>query len=179
MLFDLFVGQLRADLVERFDRLDTFQPESGSNRITVEFAIHFRPTLSLTNGSSIAARFSSGERSTCPYSGPPTYSTKFPNSSLNAVNTSSSSSTESNAIPVRKRDRALGRGTWGRLTVKEWDKLVSRSLGTQGQGDGRKTVDCTQTKNNIIMLDKFISPFEFFFFFFFRWFFPRRIAVDE
>jgi len=52
-------------------------------------------TLSRTSGSSIAAKFSSGDNSTCPYSGPPTYSTKLPNSSLRAVRTSSSSSTES------------------------------------------------------------------------------------
>ena len=52
-------------------------------------------TLSRTSGSSIAAKFSSGDNSTCPYTGPPTYSTKLPSSSLRAVRTSSSSSTES------------------------------------------------------------------------------------
>ena len=55
-------------------------------------------TLSRTSGSSIAAKFSSGDNSTCPYSGPPTYSTKLPNSSLRAVRTSSSSSTESASL---------------------------------------------------------------------------------
>lgn len=52
-------------------------------------------TFSRTSGSSIAARFSRGESSTCACSGPPTYSTNLPNSSLNAVRTSSSSSTDS------------------------------------------------------------------------------------
>nr|POE88132.1 hypothetical protein CFP56_11361 [Quercus suber] len=59
-------------------------------------------TLSRTRGSSIVAKFSSGERSTCPKSGPPTYSTKPPSSSLSAVSTSSSSSTDSNHMLVRR-----------------------------------------------------------------------------
>ena len=52
-------------------------------------------TLSRTKGSSIAARFSRGDKRTCPHSGPPTYWTKLPSSSLKAVRTSSSSSTDS------------------------------------------------------------------------------------
>ena len=43
----------------------------------------------------MAAKFSKGDRSSCAYSEPPTYSTKLPSSSLKAVRTSSSSSTES------------------------------------------------------------------------------------
>lgn len=59
-------------------------------------------TFSRTSGSSIAARFSRGESRTCPHSGPPTYSTKVPSSSLRAVRTSSSSSTDSRDLSVEQ-----------------------------------------------------------------------------
>lgn len=91
ILFDLLFGQLLADFVEGFDGLVHFVSINHSSKVNHDTI----PTFSLTTGSSMAAKFSSGERSTCPYSGPPTYSMKLPSSSLNAVKTSSSSSTES------------------------------------------------------------------------------------
>ena len=88
VLLDLLLRELLADFVQGLDSL------VGLARAGYGHGKYAR-TFSLTSGSSIAAKFSSGERSTCPYSGPPTYSTNLPNSSLKAVSTSSSSSTDS------------------------------------------------------------------------------------
>ena len=88
VLLDLLARELVADFVEGFDGL------ADVNVRCVHVLGSFL-TLSRTSGSSMPARFSRGETSTCPYSGPPTYSTKLPSSSLRAVSTSSSSSTDS------------------------------------------------------------------------------------
>lgn len=89
----------------------------------ISFPFH---TLSLTRGSSIAARFSRGAKRQWPCSGPPTYSMKFPSSSANAVKTSSSSSTESGSGSVlehqsRRREQ----------TIQKWYQLISCSFRTQ------------------------------------------------
>jgi hypothetical protein len=105
-------------------------------------------TFSRTSGSSIAARFSRGERSTCACSGPPTYSTNLPSSSLSAVSTSSSSSTDSAAHvslhPPPARPRAL--------TVQEGDELLSCSLRAQGKSYRVEAVDGIQSQNDIVVL---------------------------
>ena len=92
MLFYLLLRELCANLVERFDGLQSMLARP------ILLLSHLCVTLSLTSGSSMAARFSRGERSTWPCCGPPTYSTKLPSSSLSAVRTSSSSSTDSIAV---------------------------------------------------------------------------------
>ena len=56
--------------------------------------------MSLTTVSSIAARFSKGPKRKWAYCGPPTYGTKFPNSSDKASKTSSSSSIDSKTIKI-------------------------------------------------------------------------------
>jgi hypothetical protein len=89
VLFDLLGRELVADFVEGLHGLRG--PLVGCMN-EEDATLH---TLSRTRGSSMVARFSKGERSTCPYSGPPTYSTKLPSSSDRAVRTSSSSSTDS------------------------------------------------------------------------------------
>lgn len=104
-------------------------------------------TLSLTTGSSMAAKFSRGESRTCPKDGPPTYSTKLPSSSLSATKTSSSSSTDSveeqdnKRLEMRPHD-GDGADTWAkhRLTVEEGYELVPCALGAESKGNGRKTV---------------------------------------
>lgn len=53
MFFDLFFGQLLADLAERFDRLPHRQRERLNKNGNQEV-----PTFSRTKGSSMAARFS-------------------------------------------------------------------------------------------------------------------------
>lgn len=148
MLFDLFFGQLLADLAEGFDRLPHHQREClNKNRN------HRAPTFSRTNGSSMAARFSRGERRTCPNSGPPTYSVKSPSSSLSAVRTSSSSSTESGTVHVR-RLHAIDEILLRPLTIKEWNELIASSLGTEGQRDSREAVNGIKAEENIIVLER-------------------------
>lgn len=80
-------------IAPRISCLKILRPTSISTSIISNKC--YQPTFSRTRGSSIAARFSRGDKRTWPNSGPPTYSTKFPSSSLKAVRTSSSSSTDS------------------------------------------------------------------------------------
>ena len=107
-------------------------------------------TFSRTSGSSIAARFSRGDRSTCACSGPPTYSTNLPSSSLNAVSTSSSSSTDSVyfvsphvSLVVCKR----------KPTVEEGYQLISCALSAQCKSYGVETVNCVQSQDHIVVLE--------------------------
>jgi hypothetical protein len=105
-------------------------------------------TFSRTSGSSIAARFSRGERSTCACSGPPTYSTNLPSSSLSAVSTSSSSSTDS-AARVSSRPRPARRRA---LTVQEGDELLPRSLRAEGKSYRVQAVNGVQAQDDIVVL---------------------------
>lgn len=147
VVFDLLWRELFANFVERFNGL--------SRTILLGKTCLLKPrgnfkhdaprTLSRTNGSSIAARFSRGDRSTCAYSGPPTYSTKFPSSSLRAVRTSSSSSTESNNNPLEneglKRNQARTKGKLELRTIKERNQFITCSLWTESKGNCRKPMN--------------------------------------
>jgi hypothetical protein len=123
-------------------------------------------TLSRTTGSSMAARFSRGDRSTWPHGGPPTYSMKVPSSSLSATSTSSSSSTLSaGGKPCQRWARKGGAG-WtspageggggagSRLTVEKGNQLHAGALGAQGEGNGRETVDGVKAEDDIVVLEE-------------------------
>jgi len=101
----------------------------------------------------MAARFSSGDNNTWPYSGPPTYSTKFPSSSLNAVRTSSSSSTDSSAS-VRYVGQLPSPLTIPRHTVQEWDQFVPCPLRAKSQRDCGQSMDGIQSQEDIVVLHR-------------------------
>lgn len=96
------------------------------------------------------AKFSSGEMSTWPYSGPPTYSTKLPSSSLRAVRTSSSSSTDS----ADGHQHVCAGPRWEvlRRTIEEGYQLIPRPLSSKGQGNGRQAADRVQSQQDVIVL---------------------------
>lgn len=141
VLFDLGARQVFADLVKGLDSLTIVS--------VISQATCGRPTFSRTRGSSIAARFSNGESRTWPYSGPPTYSTKFPSSSLRAVKTSSSSSTDS----VGNNQHPSG-VVWEACshTVQKRDQFVPGPLCAQSKGNRRKPLDGIETEKNIVVL---------------------------
>jgi len=96
----------------------------------------------------MVARFSRGERRQWPKSGPPTYSTKPPNSSLKAVRTSSSSSTDS----VRESVIANASACGCMRTVQERNQLIASALRTQCEGDGGESTNGVQAKKDVVML---------------------------
>lgn len=100
----------------------------------------------------MAARFSKGDRRTWAYSGPPTYSTKPPSSSLRAVSTSSSSSTDSTGALVKLGPTMPCPELCGELTIKERYELISCAFGTKGEGDGRQATNGIQSEQDIIVL---------------------------
>jgi hypothetical protein len=106
-------------------------------------------TFSRTSGSSIAARFSRGESSTWANSGPPTKSTNLPNSSLNCVRTSSSSSTDSATCVSPFRTLASIQSLH---TVQERYKLLPRPFSAQREGYGVQALDRIQSQHNVIVL---------------------------
>lgn len=123
-------------------------------------------TLSRTTGSSIAARFSRGDRRTWPHAGPPTYSMKVPSSSLRATSTSSSSSTLSvggkpwSAVGTgggqaeRHPSGEGGGGAGSRRTIEKGDQLDAGALGAQGEGNGREAVDGVEPEDDIVVLQE-------------------------
>jgi hypothetical protein len=96
----------------------------------------------------MVARFSRGERRQWPKSGPPTYSTNPPNSSLKAVRTSSSSSTDSARESVLDNAKPCE----CMRTVQERDQLIAGALRTQCEGDGRESTNSVQAEKDIVML---------------------------
>ena len=97
----------------------------------------------------MVARFSRGERRQWPWSGPPTYSTKPPNSSLKAVRTSSSSSTDS----AKESVLANAKSCKCMRTVQEGNQLIASALRTQCEGDGGESTNSVQTEKDVVMLD--------------------------
>jgi len=142
VLFDLLLTELLADLVERLDGL--WVVSKLSNVTSVGLSL----TLSRTRGSSMVARFSRGERRQWPKSGPPTYSTNPPNSSLRAVRTSSSSSTDS----VQKSAEAIGVLCEYMRTIEERYQLIASALRAQSEGNGGESADGIQAEKDIVML---------------------------
>ena len=100
----------------------------------------------------MVARFSRGERRQWPKLGPPTYSTKPPNSSLKAVRTSSSSSTDSAKESVLANAKSRG----CMRTVQERDQLIAGALRTQCEGDGGESANGIEAKENIVMLRRML-----------------------
>jgi len=96
----------------------------------------------------MVARFSRGERRQWPKSGPPTYSTKPPSSSLRAVRTSSSSSTDSIAGSVVAIEAVCEIVR----TVEERYKLIASALRAQSKGNGGESADGIQAEKDIVML---------------------------
>lgn len=88
---------------------------------------------------------------------------KPPSSSLRATRTSSSSSTDSagecvsTRVAVTIEANYLGRGKFGKRTVEERDKLVSRALGAESEGNGREAVNSIQTEENVIVLGELLA----------------------
>lgn len=122
-------------------------------------------TLSRTTGSSMAARFSRGDRRTWPHAGPPTYSMKVPSSALRATRTSSSSSTLSvGGKPCQRWARGVGRlsvtrhggrgGAGSRRTIEKGNQLHAGALGAQGEGNGREAVDGVEAELDIVVLQE-------------------------
>ena len=118
------------------------------SNVTTVISIGLSLTLSRTRGSSMVARFSRGERRQWPKSGPPTYSTKPPNSSLRAVRTSSSSSTDS----TKRSAEAIEAVYECVRTIKERYQLIASALRAQSESNGGESANGIQAEKDVVML---------------------------